>query len=87
MHWLPSARSLKLSPNISPPTHLPACLFLAQSDNEDNALVALRILFDLHKNYRPKLEAEVQPFLDFVIRVSVCVQVRCVALVRVTWLH
>lgn len=33
-------------------------------DVEDNALICLRIIFDLHKNYRPSLEKEVQPFLD-----------------------
>lgn len=35
-------------------------------DNEDNALIAIRIIFDLLRNFRPTLEAEVQPFLDFV---------------------
>lgn len=29
-------------------------------DNEDNALTALRIIFDLHKAYRPILEAHAQ---------------------------
>lgn len=38
-------------------------------DNEENALTSLRIIFDLHKNYRPALESEVQPFLDLVQRV------------------
>lgn len=46
------------------------CLVLSMkvlaTDNEDNSLVALRIIFDLHKNFRPSLEAEVQPFLTFV---------------------
>lgn len=35
-------------------------------DNEENALVALKTLFDLHRNYRPGLRAEVPPFLDLV---------------------
>lgn len=35
-------------------------------DNEDNALIAVRIIFDLLRNFRPTVEAEVQPFLDFV---------------------
>ena len=35
-------------------------------DYEENALVASRIIFDLHKNYRPLLMESVQPFLDFV---------------------
>jgi hypothetical protein len=33
-------------------------------------IIALQIIFDLHKNYRPDLEDEVQPFLDFVVKVS-----------------
>lgn len=36
-------------------------------DNEDNALLAIRIVFDLLRNFRPTVEAEVQPFIDFVI--------------------
>lgn len=35
-------------------------------DNEENALIALKTLFDLHRNYRPGLRSEVQPFLDLV---------------------
>ncbi|XP_008795100.2 transformation/transcription domain-associated protein-like [Phoenix dactylifera] len=35
-------------------------------DNEDNALISIRIIFDLLRNFRPTVEAEVQPFLDFV---------------------
>jgi transformation/transcription domain-associated protein len=38
-------------------------------DNEDNALLAIRIVFDLLRNFRPTVEAEVQPFLDFVIAI------------------
>lgn len=33
-------------------------------ENEENALICLRIIFDLHKNYRPTLEPQVQQFLD-----------------------
>lgn len=29
-------------------------------DNEDNSLTALRIIFDLHKSFRPNLEIQVQ---------------------------
>eukprot|EP00897_Mesotaenium_endlicherianum_P005503 jgi/Mesen1/4981/ME000248S04265 len=36
------------------------------SDNEENGIIALRIMFDLHKNFRPSLENEVQLFLDYV---------------------
>ncbi|KAJ0977297.1 hypothetical protein J5N97_012771 [Dioscorea zingiberensis] len=35
-------------------------------DNEDNALISIRIIFDLLRNFRPTVESEVQPFLDFV---------------------
>jgi transformation/transcription domain-associated protein len=38
-------------------------------DNEDNALLAIRIVFDLLRNFRPTVEAEVQPFLDFVVEI------------------
>ncbi|GMF35265.1 unnamed protein product [Phytophthora fragariaefolia] len=37
-----------------------------QKDNEENALIALKTLFDLHRNYRPGLRNEVQPFLELV---------------------
>ena len=42
------------------------CYYLLENDNEDNAVIALRIIFDLHKNYRNTLESEVKPFLTFV---------------------
>jgi transformation/transcription domain-associated protein len=39
-----------------------------RNDNEDNAVICLRILIELHKNFRnvPELEEQVQPFFDFV---------------------
>ena len=37
---------------------------ILKEDNEENALICLRIIFDLHKNYRPTLENEVQSFLN-----------------------
>lgn len=43
--------------------HVLAC------DNEENGLICLRIIFDLHKNFRPALEPDVQQFLDFVHKV------------------
>lgn len=39
------------------------------SDNEENGLICIRIIFDLLRNFRPSLEAEVQPFLDFVSKI------------------
>ncbi|KAJ3683868.1 hypothetical protein LUZ60_014095 [Juncus effusus] len=38
-------------------------------DNEENALVSVRIVFDLLRNFRPTVESEVQPFLDFVVSI------------------
>ena len=45
---------------------LSMCSHVLSVDNEENALIALRIIFDLHKNYRPLLDSKVQPFLDLV---------------------
>jgi transformation/transcription domain-associated protein len=45
---------------------LAICSHVLSRDNEENALIALRIIFDLHKNYRPLLADKVQPFLDLV---------------------
>ncbi|KAF0701086.1 Aste57867_8383 [Aphanomyces stellatus] len=33
-------------------------------DNVENCLIALKTIFDLHRNYRPGLKNEVQPFLE-----------------------
>jgi transformation/transcription domain-associated protein len=35
-------------------------------DNEGNALISLRITFDLHKNFRSILDPDVPTFIDFV---------------------
>jgi len=48
------------------PQLLQVSMEVLQHDNEDNGIVAIRIIFDLHKNYRPNLESEVQPFLELV---------------------
>lgn len=37
-------------------------------DNEENAIIALKIIFDLHKTFRPSLEQYILPFLDTVSR-------------------
>lgn len=37
-----------------------------RTDNEVNAVNAIHIIFDLHKNFRTTLESDVQPFMDFV---------------------
>jgi len=41
-------------------------MHLLNVENEDNAVVCLRIVSEFHRNYRQVLEMEVQPFLDFV---------------------
>ena len=41
-------------------------MHILNTDNEENSLICLRIIFDLHKNYRPTLDAYAQPFLNFV---------------------
>ena len=41
-------------------------MHVLNNDNEENSLICLRIIFDLHKNYRPTLDAFAQPFLSFV---------------------
>ncbi|XP_074658755.1 transformation/transcription domain-associated protein-like [Tubulanus polymorphus] len=35
-------------------------------ENEDNVLVCLRIIIELHKYYRPQMNSEIQSFLQFV---------------------
>jgi transformation/transcription domain-associated protein len=40
-------------------------LQLLHVENEDNGLICLRVIVELHKVYRQHLEAEVQPFIDF----------------------
>ena len=35
-------------------------MHLLEVDNEPNAVICLRIIFELHKNYRPQLQNEVR---------------------------
>ena len=51
-----------LKPYVGDLLHL--AMNILKVDNEENALICLRIIFDLHKNYRPALESDVQPFLN-----------------------
>jgi hypothetical protein len=54
-------------------------MHLLHTDDEDNAVIALRIILDLHKTYRAQrphpgpLEPDVQPFLDFVKQVIIII--------------
>lgn len=59
---LPSNDALR--PYVAQLLHL--LMDVLHRDNEENALIALKTLFDLHRNYRPGLRSEVQPFLDLV---------------------
>jgi len=44
-------------------------LNLIPQDNEDNVIVCLRILLDLHRSYRPQFESEAAKFFEIVQRV------------------
>ena len=63
MYRFPGSEILR--PHVADLTHVALKVF--QDDNEDNSLIALRILFDIHKLFRPTPEATVQPFLDTVL--------------------
>ena len=41
-------------------------LKLLQTDNEENVLVCLRIIIDMHKQYRPAFHPEIQHFITYV---------------------
>ncbi|EGC36462.1 hypothetical protein DICPUDRAFT_151088 [Dictyostelium purpureum] len=43
-------------------------MYLLEVDNEENGLICLRIIIDLHRNYRNSLEGEVQSFLNIVLK-------------------
>ena len=45
---------------------LPLAMNVMQTDNEENSVTAIHIVFDLHKTFRPDLETQVEPFLSFV---------------------
>jgi transformation/transcription domain-associated protein len=48
------------------PTIFDLCMEVLSKDYEENALLASKIIFDLHKNYRSMPQDQVQPYLDFV---------------------
>jgi transformation/transcription domain-associated protein len=39
---------------------------ILRTDNEENAVLSLKIMIDLHRNYKNVVIEQVQPFLDFV---------------------
>ncbi|XP_075091326.1 uncharacterized protein LOC107801589 isoform X2 [Nicotiana tabacum] len=48
---------------------LKVAMHVLTTDNEENGLICIRIIFDLLRNFRPTLENEVQPSLDFVCKI------------------
>jgi transformation/transcription domain-associated protein len=40
-------------------------MHILDNDNEDNAIICLKIIFEIHKVFSSKLEAQVQPFINF----------------------
>jgi transformation/transcription domain-associated protein len=58
------------------PQLMQAILDVMNDDNEENGLLCLRISFDMHKAFRPTLEEQVSPFMEFVRKVIVS-QSRC----------
>jgi transformation/transcription domain-associated protein len=41
-------------------------MHILKTDNEENAVISLKIMIDLHRNYKTLVADQVQPFLDFV---------------------
>jgi transformation/transcription domain-associated protein len=39
---------------------------IVRTDNEDNAVMSLKIMIDLHRQFNSIITDQVQPFLDFV---------------------
>lgn len=62
IHRLPTSEVLR--PYVN--SILTLMLKLLQVDNEENVLVCLRIIIELHKQYRPAFNPEIQQFLTFV---------------------
>ncbi|XP_017462467.1 PREDICTED: transcription-associated protein 1 [Rhagoletis zephyria] len=62
VHRLPISENLRqhVKPIIS------VMLKILRSDNEENVLVSLRIIIELHKHFRPSFNPEVQHFLIYV---------------------
>lgn len=45
-------------------------LKLLEIDNEENVLVCLKIIIELHKQYRPQFSSEVSAFLILILQSS-----------------
>eukprot|EP00794_Sanderia_malayensis_P003404 gene3404-3894_t len=62
LHRIPTNEQLK--PFVKP--ILTLMFAILEIENEENVLVALRIIIELHKQYRPQMQTEIQAFLVFV---------------------
>lgn len=62
IHRLPTSELIR--PYVKPIVIL--AIKLLQCDNEENVLVCLRIIIDMHKQYRPSFHPEIQDFLSYV---------------------
>lgn len=65
IHRMPTSEVFK--PYVKP--ILIMCLKLLNGDNEENVLVCLRIIIDLHKQYRPPFHEEIKEFLIYVKKI------------------
>ena len=48
---------------------LKLAMFLLEKENEDNAIICLRIIIDLHKSYQAGSDSHVQQFFDVVFKI------------------
>ncbi|XP_068742186.1 transformation/transcription domain-associated protein-like isoform X1 [Montipora capricornis] len=62
LHRIPTNEHLR--PHF--PSILSLMFYLLEIENEENVLVCLRIIIELHKQFRPPLQSEIQHFLQFV---------------------
>nr|NP_001303335.1 Nipped-A, isoform F [Drosophila melanogaster]ABI31023.2 Nipped-A, isoform F [Drosophila melanogaster] len=62
IHRLPITESLRQHVK----TIITMMLKILKTDNEENVLVCLRIIIELHKHFRPSFNSEIQLFLGFV---------------------
>jgi transformation/transcription domain-associated protein len=62
IHRLPTSEIVR--PYVKP--ILVLTLKLLQTDNEENVLICLRIIIDIHKQYRPPFHPELKEFLTYV---------------------
>jgi len=59
-----------------------ACLGVARTDNQEHALVALKLMFDMFKSSKGAMEAQAEPMLELAAQVCACVCARLRACTR-----